>query len=197
MGKSRVKKNEDELVRKIRNGDRNAFAGLFRSYYSELCVFIQRYINQPATCENLIQDLFLYLWMHRNQWEPKGTVKAYLFKAAQNRAYDYLRHQKVERISLEHYKIERDIEWEECSSGQHHQETQHEQKVDYELLVAVENAVNKLPVRMKLIFSLSRDDGLSYPEIAEVLNLSVKTVETQMGRALKSLREQLADYFLE
>ena len=90
--------------------------------------------------------------------------------------------------------FEREIEWESLKSDQVHHNSRLDQQIDIELLDAVQKSVNKLPERMKLIFTLSRDEGLSYPEIAEVLDLSVKTVETQMGRAIKSLREQLSDY---
>ena len=176
---------EQDLILKIRNNDRGAFETLFRRYYTELCHFVQRYVNEPIICEDLIQELFLRLWLHRYQWEPKGSVKAYLYKAARNKAFDYFRHKKIES----------EIEWETYKLEYLHQESQQEQCIDEDLLAAVQKAVNKLPERMKLIFTLSREDGLSYPEIAEVLDLSVKTVETQMGRALKSLREQLSDYF--
>jgi RNA polymerase sigma-70 factor, ECF subfamily len=178
-------KYEQELILKIRNDDRDAFETLFRRYYIELCHFVQRYVNEPAICEDLIQELFLRLWLHRNKWELKGSVKAYLYKSAQNKAFDYFRHKKIES----------EIEWESYKLEYLQQESQQEQVIDEELLAAVHKAVNKLPERMKQIFTLSRDDGLSYPEIADVLELSVKTVETQMGRALKSLRQQLSDYF--
>ncbi len=195
MNKSRDIFNEAELIRRIRDGDKEAFSVLFRTYYSDLCVFVQRYINLPATCENLIQDLFLNIWLQRSQWHPKGTARSYLYKAAQNRAFDYLRHQKVERICLQHHKVERELEWELYKSGQYHQDSHLDQSVDRKLLADIQKAVNKLPERMKLIFTLNRDEGLSYSEIADVLEVSVKTVEAQMGRALKSLREQLSDFF--
>jgi RNA polymerase sigma-70 factor, ECF subfamily len=179
------KQGDYELILKIKNDEKDAFEALFRRYYSELCHFIQRYINESEICEDLIQELFLRLWLYRIQWEPKGSVKAYLYRAARNKAFDYLRQKKIER----------EIEWETYKRDYFHQESQQELAIDEDLLAAVQCAVNKMPKRMKLIFTLSREDGLSYPEIAEVLDLSVKTVETQIGRALKSLRVQLSDIF--
>lgn len=188
-------RNEKELIQRIKDGDKEAFSTLFRCYYSDLCMFIHRYIELPTNCESLIQDIFLNIWLKRSQWQPSGTIKSYLCKAARNRAFNYLRHQKIERSFLEQHKYENESEWDLHVQQQYYHDFDNEKEGQEELIAEVKKAVNKLPERMRLIFNLNRDDGLSYPEIAEVLDISVKTVETQMGRALKSIRNQMTDHF--
>jgi len=197
MNKRKDIDNEAELIHRIKGGDKEAFSTLYHAYYSELCLFIYRYIELPATCESLIQDIFLNIWLKRNQWQPRGTIKAYLCKAARNRAFNYLRHQKIERTYLEIHKNEIEDEWELHVMQQNNPDSDFDQEEQKKLFADIQKAVNNLPERMQLIFNLSRNDGLSHSEIAEILDISVKTVETQMGRALKSIREELSDFFKE
>lgn len=185
---------EKQLIQRIQSGDKQAFEDLYRTYFPVLCDFVYRYVRSSSVSEELVQDLFLNIWIRRTEWEPEGTIRSYLYKSARNRAFDYLKHQKVERNYLEERKIERKWEQESNRADVKQLRFYKEQSVNEELVQAVENALNQLPERRKVIFTLSREEGLTYKEIADVLNISVKTVETQMGRALKILREQLCDY---
>ncbi len=190
-----VHNEESHIVQRIQEGDKEAFSDIYLTYYPDLCVFVERLIKSPPICENLVQDLFFKIWLQRTTWNPKGTVRSYLYKAARNRAYDYLKHQKFERSYLERYKMQQEIEWESRKSETFYPNSHSEPEANRELIEDVQKAIDKLPDRMKLIFTLSREEGLSYPEIADILSISVKTVETQMGRALRSLRALLSDYF--
>lgn len=180
---------DSEWIRRIQSGDKEAFAELYRAYFFNLCDFAYRYIKMPSVCEELVQDLFLNIWMKREQWQPGGTIRSYLYKSIKNRALDYLKHRKVEREYLAWREMEQ--EWETQNSKQHSLSLHHEER---ELAEAIENAINQLPDRRREIFTLSREDGLTYREIADVLDISVKTVETQMGRSLKTLRKLLSEY---
>lgn len=178
--------NDSELIQRIQFGDKEAFSQLYQTYFFNLCEFAYRYVKMPSVCEELVQDLFLNIWMMREQWEPEGSIRPYLYKSIKNRAFDYLKHQKVERKYLDWRKMEQELDSRQRTLSLHQEEQ--------ELAEAIEDAIAQLPDRRQEIFLLSREDGLTYREIAEVLDISVKTVETQMGRSLKTLRKLLSEY---
>jgi RNA polymerase sigma-70 factor (ECF subfamily) len=164
-----------QWVQRIRLGDEAAFESLFRAFAPGLCAFLGRYVESRAVAEDLVQDLFLTLWHKREELQITGTVDSYLFGAARNRALNYLRHERVTdrfRTSI----LER---------GEPHGSSEEGEILE---MLEVQGAVETLPARCRLIFSLHHHHGLTYAEIARSLGLSVKTVETQMGRALKALR---------
>lgn len=175
-----------ELIRKIQSGNKEAFAQLYRTHFFDLCEFAYRYVKIPSVCEELVQDLFLNIWMMKEQWEPEGSIRPYLYKSIKNGALDYLKHRKVERRYLDWRKMEQELDSKQRSLSLHQEER--------ELAEAIDDAIAQLPDRRQEIFLLSREDGLTYREIADVLDISVKTVETQMGRSLKTLRKLLSDY---
>lgn len=187
-------RSDEELVQRIRRGEKEAFETLYRAYFFDLCEFTYRYVRLPAVCEEIVQDLFLNIWRRRDNLSPKGSIRSYLYKSARNGALDYLKHLEVQREYLKNYKLEKQLEWEllklESAAGIL------EEEEGVELSEAVRSAIASLPDQRRTIFLLSREDGLTYREIAEVLDISVKTVETQMGRALATLRTLLAEYFL-
>lgn len=176
-------------VAKIRNGDRAAFEALFRTYAEPLCDFVEGYVETPEVAEELVQDLFLKIWSQRETWDVQRSVKSYLYTAARNRALDHLKHRRV---------VDR---WEEEQARRHDnayrpprpvKDLQHEQ-----LRKEVQQAIEHLTERRRLVFSLSRHHDLTYKEIAAILDLSVRTVETHMREALKSLRDLLSSHLTE
>lgn len=189
MESDKDKKCDETHIQKIQKGDKIIFARIFRTYYTDLFYFIKRYVGNPEVCENIIQDLFLNIWLNREKWRPKGKIRDYLFRSARNRAFDYLSHQKVVKNYIEQQLLIRDTEWEAYISTHNVPFSYEERTMDAELVKTIQKGIAKLPERRRLILSLSWDEGLTYKEIAEVLDISVKTVETQMGRALKHIRE--------
>ncbi len=194
MNENNLYSSDEALLAEIQSGNDKAFEVLYRAYYSNLCNFLYRYIDTPTICEELVQDLFMNIWMNRKTWSPKGSLSSYLYKSARNRALDYLKHLEVEERYLKSQKISTN------SVGLSNQfipenilikENQNE--ID-ELSTRVEKAITTLSPKCRMIFMLSRDDGLTYREIAEFLDISVKTVETQMGRALQKLRTKLTPF---
>ena len=158
---------------------------IFRTHYPGLVGFVRRYVKTTEIAEELVQDLFLKLWSRRGSLGEIDSVKTYLFRAARNTALNHLRRRKLEHEWLE--KEGTTITEEQTQEGD-------ETVTESELASAVRAAVDRLPPRCREVFMLSRDGGLTYGEIAKSLGISIKTVETQMGRALKSLREQLKGY---
>jgi RNA polymerase sigma-70 factor (ECF subfamily) len=167
-----------EWVERIRAGDEAAFEALFRALAPGLCALVTRYVGARAVAEEIVQDLFLDVWTRRTELAIDRSIGAYLFTAARNRA---LNHARRERRVVDLTLLERGDQPDPASPG------------EAELLDALElqDAIAQLPARCRLIFTLNRHQDLSYTEIAASLGLSVKTVETQMGRALKALRDRL------
>jgi len=179
------KATERECVARIRAGDESAFETLFHSYHAPLCAFAYRYVEARDLAEEIVQEVFLYVWERRETWDVRTSVKNYLFTAVRNAAMSYLRHERVVR--------QREAETVElfarpAASADGRVRTA-------ELVAAVRRAVDRLPERRRLMFTLHREQGLTYPEIAEVLEISPKTVEVQVGRALKALRKALAGFW--
>jgi RNA polymerase sigma-70 factor (ECF subfamily) len=149
-------------------------------YCQPLINFANRYINDIHIAENIVQDIFFKLWEKRSRLNPDSNIKSYIFTAVKNHALKYLRHYDVvKRSETELKSISLTVKTPE--------DFLHEK----EFAQSVQNAINELPERCRLIFSMNRFDQLTYAEIASVLNISIKTVETQMGRALKFLRKHL------
>ena len=185
MGVCKLEKPLSHLVESIRAGDEEAFDILFRSYYSNLCRFGWRYVKSKAVAEELVQDVFAYIWENRGNWEPLGTVRGYLYKSVKHRAIDYLKHQLV--VDQYHDLMKSEINYVTIEIN----EEQH----DAHLRDAIAKAIENLPERAKMVFKLHRYDGLSYKEIAQVMDISVKTVENQMTRVFKLLRQDLSHLF--
>lgn len=174
-----------ELARRMRLGDEQALEVIFRTYYPGLVGFARRYVKMTEIAEELVQDLFLKMWSRRGSLGEIDSVKTYLFRAARNTALNHLRRRKLEHEWLEKEGTtiteERSLEGDEAVT-------------ESEVAAAVRAAVDRLPPRCREVFMLSRDGGLTYGEIAKSLGISIKTVETQMGRALRALRESLKVY---
>lgn len=180
-----IASGEAAWVEGIRAGDAVAFEALFRAYHAPLCAFAFRYLRARDLAEEIVQEVFLFVWERRETWDVRTSVKNYLFTAIRNAALSYLRHERVVR--------RREAETVELFGGP--SASADAEVGAAETLAAVQRAVGRLPERCRLVFTLQREQGLTYSEVAEVLGISPKTVEVQMGRALKSLRKALAGYW--
>lgn len=176
------KNNQQSWIANIQAGDEESFELLFKKYYLPLSRFVWRYVNSKAVAEELVQEVFADIWDERTQWSPRQSLQAYLYQTVKNRALDYLKHQKVRQ--------EYDPEWMEQKENPtiNFKDDRREERIRR----AIQREIEKLPARSKMTFKLHRYDGLTYKEIADVMDVSVKTVESQMTRTLKRLRERLS-----
>jgi RNA polymerase sigma-70 factor (ECF subfamily) len=177
--------SDAELLLRLRNGDERALEAVFRAHYASMCNVVRRIVFAPDVAEELVQDVFFKLWRKREDLSEIDALKTYLVRAARNTALNHLRRQKLEQAHGEREAIKG-----EPVTG----DTGEDAAATAELEQAVQAAVDRLPPRCREVFMLSRDGGLTYQEIATELGISIKTVETQMGRALKSLRLALSDF---
>lgn len=176
---------EQFIFSRMAEGDQEAFRFFFDKYYSDLCNFVNIYLHDPVISEEIVQDIFVYFWERKEKITIDSSVKAYLYRSSKNKSLNYLRNEK--RKSGIHEKIRSVTDFKtEISDG----------FLDAgELRDLIGKAIGNLPERTKEVFLLGKENHLSYREIACKLNISEKTVENQMGTALKKLREQLRPYY--
>jgi RNA polymerase sigma-70 factor, ECF subfamily len=175
--------SDRELFEQIKKGDKKSFETLFKTFYAPLCLFARNYIHDKDDCEEIVQGFFTKLWDKREHLDINSSVKNYLFSSVRNRCFNFLKHEK---IKLE-YQTETLYETDHNIDSSNFM-------MEVDLLEKVGKSIANLPARRREIFVLSREHGLKYREIAEKMGISIKTVETQMGHALKDLRNELKDY---
>ena len=169
------------IFRRLRNGDEKALTELFDLYYSALCMFANKYLRDMDLSRSLVQQVFIDLWMKREKISISTSVKSYLYTTVKNRCIDALRKTKATT------EISESVENLNQTPFRNLME-------EAELNDRINASINQLPDKCREIFLLCRFEGLKYAEIAEKLGISVKTVEMQMGIALKKLRDSLSDY---
>ena len=175
---------EKLLIEKLKAGDPDSFSDLFFAYYNDLVFFAYTYTHELAVAEDLVQDTFVKLWEDRENLNVTISLKSILLKTIQNKCIDLYRHKK---IVDEHstYTID--------NSPLYEYNTQN-YILRSELEGRIENAIANLPEKYKVAFEMSRFEGLKYQEIAINLNVSLRTVEERISKALKLLRENLIDF---
>ncbi|MCB0733713.1 MAG: RNA polymerase sigma-70 factor [Bacteroidetes bacterium] len=171
-----------DIVHQLLQRDERAFELVFRTYYAELCRFANKYLKSESESEELVQDLFCKLWQKLETISIQSSLKSYLYTAVRNAAFNHLKHRLVQQQHELHVRHQAD-----------YFETTAHLEVS-ELSQQIQQAIDRLPDRCKEVFQLSRNEGLKYREIAEHMDISVKTVEAQMGKALSVLREELGPY---
>ena len=172
-----------DLLDRLREGDHDAFDAVFRAHYPPMVALAERMLRQRAVAEEIAQEVMLELWKRRAALSFDVSLRAYIFQSTRNRVLNHLRHEKVERLGRAAAASEPLV-----------QPRPHAVLAEEEIDVALRGAVETLPDRCREVFELSRVQGLRYAEIAAVMGISVKTVEAQMGKALRILRERLAPW---
>lgn len=157
---------------------------LFRTYYSPLCKFVNKIVRDQALSEDIVQETFIRIWNNRDNLDSAKSIKSYLYKIAYNYTLNHLEKQK--NFTLQDYS-EVDKMYQSAQAD--------EQIIDHELQHKASEAMNSLPVKCKAVFIMCRHENMTYQEVADAMEISVKTVENQMSKALKSLRQQLSPYF--
>jgi RNA polymerase sigma-70 factor (ECF subfamily) len=157
---------------------------LFRSHFSGMCFFAQKYVKDFETSKEIVQDAFINLWEKRETIDMSRSVKSYLTTVIHNKCTNYLRdNRKFDPYIL---NIENLLEVPEYDGA--------DSMVENELKLKIDLSIAELPEKCREIFVLNRYENLKYQEIADKLQISVKTVETQMSKALQHMRVRLAEY---
>lgn len=177
---------------RIQAGDAAAFEALFNRYVGQLCGFAFAYTQSRASAEEIVQELFLWLWEHRSAIEPPLSVPAYLHAAVRNRALNHVRDSTTELRIHERHAQEAG-----ASIAPSQFDAPDALAEARDLSDALVRAVAAMPLRCREVFTLARTCRLTYTQIADVLGISPKTVEIHMSRALAFLREHLAPWLAD
>lgn len=168
----------------LRDGNKEIFEEIYKTYYSPLCFYCMRYVDDMEDSREIVQGLFLKIWIKRKELKISTSVKSYLFSSVQNYALNYIKREKIKQRYINnksHHQVQH------SENGIHKMEEE-------ELRVLIKSAILKLPKKRREIFELSRYENLKYSQIAEQLTISVKTVEAQMSKSLIFLRQVLKEY---
>jgi RNA polymerase sigma-70 factor (ECF subfamily) len=167
------------LVDRVRQGDAGALELIFRRYGRLLLDVVHGYLAASDESEELIQDLFLWIWEHRASWTVPGELRPYLLTAARNRALNRIRHRRVEERLAGRVQSESTPDPLSALTGD-------------ELAAVVARAIAELPPRCREVFRLIRQEELSHREVVALLGVSSKTIEIHMTRALSAIRAAVA-----
>jgi RNA polymerase sigma-70 factor (family 1) len=182
----KLKKPLTVIFKEIHAGEQIAFNDLFSAYYDRLLAFAFQYVKQTEVAEEITSELFLKIWLKREQMAEILNPEVYLYVSVKNAALNYLRGMKKHPVMVE------DIHHEEaCLLPADHQGLDLEKK---ELINLLDQAVAALPEQRRMIFKLMKEDGLKCKEVAAILGISTRTVESQVYKAVKTLADQLAPY---
>ena len=172
------------LFDQIKQGDEHALQLLFHMYYSSLCQYANTLLKDTAAAEDVVQQCYTTLWVKRLEIDIEGAVKSYLYSAVRNASFNVIKHQKVRQTHRENIL--------HTTNG--HSPDGSEVLEANELQARIKIAIGQLPPQCGIIFTKSRYESMSYQEIADEMGISVKTVDNQMGKALRLMREALRDF---
>ena len=173
-----------DIILAFKQGDKELFEKLFRSYYQSLCRYANGLLNDTDEAEEVVQQMFVTIWEKRSSIEIKVSFKSYLYRSVHNSCLNHLEKLKVRQMYIGQHTGN-----EEASSDHSERNLQKS-----ELQARISEALKKLPEQCRKVFLLSRHDEMKYAEIANHLGISIKTVENQMGKALRIMREELKEY---
>jgi RNA polymerase sigma-70 factor (ECF subfamily) len=176
--------DQQRLINGLKDGDKKVFEEIYRLYYSPLCFYCLRYVGDMEEAKELVQGMFLKVWIKRDTIDINTSLKSYLYRAVQNHALNHLQQQKIKQkyvIDKAHFPAQ------PSENGQLKMEEEELKKV-------IKNAILNLPEKRRKIFELSRFENMKYNQIAEHMSISVKTVEAQMSKSLQYLRIVLKEY---
>lgn len=177
--------NDLLILTQIKEGNIKAFEEVFRRYYSPLCWYAAGITGEMEAAEEIVEELFYIFWKDRERLQIFQSLKSYLYKAVHNEALQFCRHRDVRERYREYVLAHQAAR----QSSDPHRRMEYEELQDL-----IRHTLDKLPCRRLRIFQMHRMEGKKYAEIASSLSLSVKTVEAEMTKALRTLRNEIDNY---
>lgn len=181
--------NNSFFINRLKKGENTAYETLFRLYFDRLFYFAKSYLEDEDEAKEITQNVFFKFWKKRASLNIDSNLNAYLFRMTKNECLDYFKHQKVK--ANYHDVIQRERASLNQTSLQDHPDLL---LIESELEEKVNQILNELPPRCKQIFIKSRFEGLKYKEISSEMNISIRTVEHQIAKALRLFRRELQEY---
>ncbi len=177
--------NDTHFIELLTKRDERAFEKVFKDNFKKLQSYAITIVSDENVAEEMVQNVFFKLWDRSETIHIQASIAAYLYRAVYNESCNYCKHQKVKQSFLHYSKhAMSDISAEKASK----------KVMVTELEQRIKNALNDLPEQCRTVFQLSRFEELKYQQIADTLGISIKTVEAQMGKALRIMRVKLVDY---
>jgi len=171
---------DDVNIDNFRIGNEEEFSTLFRKYYEQLYMFAGHFVKDPQSAENIVQDVFVKLWIDRKKIIIRSNVKSYLYTSVKNLSLNF--------IKREGRLLSINEQLETIGENSSNPEAEYIKNESY---ISINKAIEELPEKCRRIYKMKRYDDLSYAEIAEILGISINTIKTQMKRAIKSLNKKL------
>ena len=172
--------DDQELLRQIKNNNSHALKILFEKYFGPLCFFSFQIVKSNELSEESVSDVFTNIWLKRNTIEIRTNFKTYIYTAVKNQSINYLRQEKRYSQNTDSNNLHLIVS----------DQTADQSILQQNLENKIDSLINELPKRRGLIFRMNRIDGLSYKEIAEILSISINTVQNQMVKAVKFISDQ-------
>ena len=179
-----VEYNNNNQFSVLRVSNEAAFEKVFKLYFKSLHAYAFTFTKESETAEEIVQNVFFKIWEKNSHLQMDDSLKSYLYRAVHNESLNYIKHEKVKSSFQLAYSGYSDFTAADAS----------EVIIATELEAAIQKSIDQLPAQCRLIFQMSRYEQLKYQQIATQLNISIKTVENQMGKALKVLRQKLIEY---
>jgi len=176
--------SEKQVLETLRQGNESAFEMIFRTYYQPLCRYAYSFLRDKEEAEEVVQAAFIGFWEKQSKLAIETSLKSYLYRMIRNSCLNVIKHEKVKQQHVAHELAVMEVSHESVS--------QNVQANELEIKIA--EAMKTLPEQCRIVFQLSRFEELKYQEIADQLQISIKTVENHMGKALKLMRVQLKEY---
>jgi RNA polymerase sigma-70 factor (ECF subfamily) len=177
--------NDFQIQRRIQSGDIKEFEKLFVKYYEPLCYFAFKFLKDMDIAEDIVQEFFYNFWKNRESYSIRLSLNSYLYQAIRNNALHYLGHLTIRQKYAEAVKNE---------YNEQMIYNEYDEPGLNELNKVINETLDKMPERCSRIFRMNRFEGKKYKEIAEILSISIKTVEADMGKALQVFRKSLKDF---
>lgn len=176
-----------EIFKKLSESpDRALYNHFFNKYYPKLIWFALLYVKQHNAAEEVVSDVMLNILKKRKKLAKTDNIEGYIFISVKNQSLKYLRKRK-RQIYIENFESETDLLMTTSASPEY-------EYLENEFHQIIKFTIDSLPPKRKLVFKMIKEDGLKYREVANLLGLSIKTIETHMGLALKSLQENIEQY---
>ena len=175
--------DDRQIFEAIKLDNNVAYEKIFRACYRPMTAYAFRFLGNLSDSESIVQDVFLRLWQKRREIIITSSLQQYLFRSVKNHCINFLEHERI-KTRYQAVVIQNEADRSDYS----------EFFPEFDLMKRIESAIGALPPKRQEIFRLAREEGLKYREIADRLELSVKTVETQMTLALKQLRVALKSF---
>lgn len=174
----------NHFSQELQRGNKQLFNQLFTDYYVNLCRFAYTYVKDNDISEEIVQEVFIALWEQRAAFSINTSVRSFLYTSVKNRSLNHIRNSKTRIRHEDEFAKEQDSKVSHIINFCEQEELSH----------LIDTAISELPDQCRTIFEMSRNQNLTHSQIAQQLNISQKTVENQMGIALKKLRTKLSPY---